>query len=119
MDITEQPLQDSTAQRVPADYGMSCCAAGRYLRMCLCAMVSTEAQLSGPGTPVVLTFLCRGRISESPAYDVSGLDFQHTPLTVRLQKLRMQLKTSGCCIIIINIIKLAVAKAVDLHLKHA
>lgn len=63
--------------------------------MCLRAMVSAEAQLSGPGTPVVLTFLCRGRISESPAYDVSGLDFQHTPLTVRLQKLRMQLKTCG------------------------
>lgn len=54
-----------------------------YLRMRLCAMVSAEVQLPGPGTPaVVLTSLCRGRISVSTAYDVSGLDFQHTPVTV-------------------------------------
>lgn len=70
-------------QRVPAVYGMPRSAARRYLRMRLRAMVSAEVQLSGPGTPVVvLTSLCRGRISVSPAYDVSGLDFQHTPVTV-------------------------------------
>lgn len=83
MDISERLLQASTVQRVPAVYGMSCSAAGGYLRMPLCAMVSTEVQLPGPGTPVVvLTSLCRGRISVSPAYDVPGLDFQHTPVSV-------------------------------------
>lgn len=71
---------------------MPCSAAGSYLRMCLRAMVSTEVQLLGPGAPVVLTSVCRGRISESPAYDVSGLDSQHTPLTVGLLQLLMQSK---------------------------
>lgn len=85
-------------------YGMSDSAAGRYLRMRLCAMVSTEAQLSGPGTPVVLTFLCRGRISESPAYDVSRLDFSAHSLDCPLAEAPHAVKNVRLCVVVVIII---------------